>query len=68
MFVSDSLVNSAQKNESVPITPNKKDITMVLYGIGWVPYWYAALNEDHIALPATSSGLAEAQGIAYQTL
>ncbi len=60
--------DAVQKNESVPIRPNKKDITMVLYGIGWVPYWYAALNEDHIALPATSSGLAEAQGIAYQTL
>jgi hypothetical protein len=60
--------DAISKNEPTPITPNKKDITMVLYGVGWVPYWYTALNEDHIALPATSSGLAESQGVAYQTL
>ncbi len=45
----------------VPIAPLKKDISFVLFGIGWVPYWDVVVNGSPLILPASSSGLTQAQ-------
>ncbi len=37
------------------ITPYKKDITVDLFGIGWVPYWYVVINGQPAMLPAVGS-------------
>jgi hypothetical protein len=34
------------------VTPYKKDIQPRLFGIGWVPYWYAVINGQAVLLPA----------------
>ncbi len=38
--------------EQYQITPYKKDITLDLFGIGWVPFWYAWVNNQPLLLPA----------------
>lgn len=34
------------------ITPFKKDIQMELFGVGWLPHWYATINGQAVLLPA----------------
>lgn len=58
-------VNAVKVIEEVPITPNKKDISVVLFGVGWVPYWGLTVGGQQMLLPASSSGLSEAQMLAY---
>jgi len=41
--------------EEYTITPYKKDINVDLFGIGWVPYWYAVVNNQPLMLPAMGS-------------
>jgi hypothetical protein len=53
--------NAARQIEEMPIRPYKKDITVVLFGIGWVPYWDVLINDTRLYLPASSSGLSQAQ-------
>ena len=38
--------------EQYQITPYKKDITVDLFGIGWVPFWYAVVNGQPLLLSA----------------
>ncbi len=38
--------------EEYQITPYKKDINIDLFGIAWVPYWYAWVNNQPLLLPA----------------
>lgn len=38
--------------ESYPVTPYKKDITVELFGIGWIPFWYSVVNGQPLLLPA----------------
>jgi hypothetical protein len=38
--------------EQYQITPYKKDITLDLFGIAWIPYWYAWVNNQPLLLPA----------------
>ena len=38
--------------EQYQITAYKKDINVDLFGIGWVPYWYALVNNQPLMLPA----------------
>lgn len=40
--------------EQYQITPYKKDINLDLFGIGWVPYWYAVVNGQPLLLSALS--------------
>ncbi|HEC23460.1 MAG TPA: DUF87 domain-containing protein [Chloroflexi bacterium] len=47
--------------EEVRVTPYKKDINIVLFGIGWVPYWDVRINGTPVILPASSSSLSVAQ-------
>lgn len=42
----------AAKRQEYPISPLKKDIYLELYGIGWVPYWYALINGQPMLLTA----------------
>jgi hypothetical protein len=59
--VQEKWEKAVSKIEEVPVTPYKKDITTVLFGIGWVPYWDVILNGNTMILPASSSGLATMQ-------
>lgn len=53
--------NAVRQISEVRISPYKKDINLVLFGIGWVPYWYATVDGEARMLPATPSTLAYAQ-------
>ncbi len=59
--VDDKWADIAQQIEEVRITPYKKDINMMVFGIGWVPYWDVQINNSPVILPASSSGLSVAQ-------
>ena len=34
------------------ISPYKKDIHLELFGVGWVPYWHANINNQTVIMPA----------------
>ncbi len=38
--------------EDYIVSPYKKDIQLELFGIGWVPYWYAIINQQPVLLSA----------------
>ncbi|MCC6805415.1 MAG: hypothetical protein IT319_21225, partial [Anaerolineae bacterium] len=38
--------------EQYQITPYKKDISLDLFGIGWIPYWYVWVNNQPLLLAA----------------
>ncbi len=59
--VQDKWADALQQIDEVRINPLKKDITMILFGIGWVPYWDVMVNGAPMILPASSSGLSSAQ-------
>ena len=46
-----------------PITPYKKDIDTVVFGIGWIPYWATRIEGQTMILPATSSRIVEDQQV-----
>jgi hypothetical protein len=37
------------------IQPYKKDISVDLFGIGWIPFWYASINGQVVMLPALNT-------------
>jgi hypothetical protein len=45
------------------ITPYKKDIDTVVFGIGWIPYWATQIEGQTMILPATSSRIVEEQQV-----
>jgi hypothetical protein len=53
--VNDKWAKIASTVEEVKLTPYKKDITLEIYGIGWVPTWYVVLNNQPVMLPAFSA-------------
>jgi broad specificity phosphatase PhoE len=53
--------NAARQIEEVAVTPNKKDITLQLFGIGWVPHWHIRAGQNAVILPASQAGLASQQ-------
>ncbi len=53
--------DAVRQIEEVPVTPYKKDINIVLFGIGWVPYWDVEISGAPVVLPASSSGLSQSQ-------
>lgn len=59
--VKEKWSRAVQQIQEVPITPLKKDINFILFGIGWVPYWDTEINGQSLILPASSSGLTQAQ-------
>lgn len=44
---------SATTVQDYIITPFKKDISLDVFGIGWVPYWYALINGQPAMMSAT---------------
>ncbi|MBN1967403.1 MAG: DUF87 domain-containing protein [Anaerolineae bacterium] len=50
--VNDKWASVAAEGEEQRITPYKKDIVLELFGIGWLPFWYAVINGQPILLPA----------------
>jgi uncharacterized protein YukE len=54
---------AAGKNDEETITPNKKDIDTVIFGIGWIPYWATQIDRQAVILPATSSWIVEDQQV-----
>jgi hypothetical protein len=59
--IQDKWANAAREVEEIPVTSLKKDITFIVFGIGWVPYWDVELDGAPAILPASTSGLSEAQ-------
>jgi uncharacterized protein (DUF2267 family) len=47
--------------DEIRVSPYKKDINLMLFGLGWVPYWDTLINGVPVVLPASSSGLAYMQ-------
>lgn len=41
--------------EDYTISPFKKDIALEVFGIGWLPFWYANVNGQPLMLPAVQS-------------
>ncbi len=50
--INDKWGKIAMTVEEVKLTPYKKDTTIEIYGIGWVPTWYVVLNGQTVMLPA----------------
>ena len=59
--IDDKWRKALQDVQETPITPYKKDISFILFGIGWVPYWDVSINSTPAILPASSSGISQAQ-------
>jgi hypothetical protein len=59
--IDDKWRKALQDVQETPITPYKKDISFILFGIGWVPYWDVSINGTPTILPASSSGISSAQ-------
>lgn len=53
--LNDKWAKVAQQSEEYMITPYKKDIVIDVFGLGWIPYWYANLNGQTVMLPAFAS-------------
>lgn len=51
--VNDKWAKIAANVEETKLTPYKKDITLEIYGIGWIPMWYTVLNGQATMLPAS---------------
>lgn len=63
--VQDKWTGIIRATTDLVITPYKKDINLMLFGLGWVPYWDATVNGHAVILPASSSGLSYQQGNGY---
>ena len=50
--VNEKWAKVATTIEEQIVTPYKKDITVDLFGIGWIPYWYAEINGQPLLLAA----------------
>jgi hypothetical protein len=50
--INDKWGKVASEAEEIKLTPFKKDITLEIFGIGWIPTWYVVLNGQAVMLPA----------------
>ncbi|MDZ4764799.1 MAG: hypothetical protein SGI73_09630, partial [Chloroflexota bacterium] len=50
--VNEKWAKVATTTEEFILTPFKKDITVDLFGIGWMPYWFAEIAGQPLLLPA----------------
>ncbi len=50
--VNDKWGKIANETEDYLVTPYKKDIHIDLFGVGWMPNWYAIVNSQEVLLPA----------------
>ncbi len=63
--VQDKWSTAASQVEEVDITPYKKNVTLSVFGLAWVPYWDVVINGEPAILPASLSALSEAQQSGY---
>jgi hypothetical protein len=59
--VQDKWSDAVRQIKEVRISPYKKDINLVVFGLGWVPYWDVLINGDAAIVPASSSTITYAQ-------
>ncbi|MBC7813391.1 MAG: DUF87 domain-containing protein [Burkholderiales bacterium] len=52
--VNDKWAKVAAESSEQTVTPFKKDIQVEMFGIGWIPFWYAEINGQTLMLPAES--------------
>jgi hypothetical protein len=50
--VNDKWAKIAAQVQEHTITPFKKDIQVEMFGLGWLPFWYAEVNGQPVTLPA----------------
>ena len=50
--INDKWARAAADIQDHLVTPYKKDIQIELFGIGWLPHWYAVINGQAALLPA----------------
>lgn len=50
--INDKWAQIAARNEDYLITPYKKDIQIELFGVGWIPHWYARVNGQMVLVSA----------------
>ncbi len=50
--VNNKWAQIAAGTQEYVVSPLKKDIQIELFGIGWVPYWYALVNGQPTLLSA----------------
>jgi len=60
-LIRETWKDAAENIVDEAITPYKKDIDTVVFGIGWIPYWATQIEGRTIILPATSSRIVEEQ-------
>jgi hypothetical protein len=53
--VNERWAKVATQVEEYTIQPYKKDISVDLFGIGWLPYWYGNMNGQTLLLPALTT-------------
>jgi hypothetical protein len=51
-IVNDRWARVAQQQSEFVIQPYKKDIMIDMFGIGWIPFYYANINGQSLMLPA----------------
>jgi Skp family chaperone for outer membrane proteins len=50
--IDDKWAAIATRVDDYQISPYKKDISVDLFGIGWLPYWYIVINGQGLMMPA----------------
>jgi hypothetical protein len=53
--VNERWAKVATQVEEYTIQPYKKDISVDMFGIGWLPFWYGNINGQSLLLPALST-------------
>jgi len=52
--INDNWAKVANDVQEYTITPYKKDIHVELFGIGWIPYWFVAIDNQPVFISAFS--------------
>ncbi len=50
--INEKWAQIAVQSQDYVISPFKKDISMELFGVGWIPYWLLVVNNQTVILPA----------------
>jgi len=53
--VNDRWGEAANQVREIPLTPNKKDVLLDLFGVAWLPYHLVKVGEQTVELPGFSS-------------
>ncbi len=53
--INEKWAQIAVQAQDYVISPYKKDISLELFGVGWIPYWLLVVNNQTVILPAYSA-------------